>query len=265
MYNFLLQLPDIYLFLLISFSFIIISIIITLVVRVSVPSHIRSRDNAIIVGTSNLISLIYGILVGLSALYLINNISYTADAVQREANAIADIYHNSEWLSEPIKSTFEKKLTIYLNSVINTEWHLMQRGKEISNKNDFLISSMKKDAIDYHAANNTEQMLQRDILTNLQNLYNARQQRIHMSYSMLNPDLWVVIIIGTILTLCINYIYDMNFYLHLVTISAAALMTASMLFLLIALDGPFQGEFVIDSSSMQAVLTYIEQSSPSSK
>jgi len=88
----------------------------------------------------------------------------------------------------------------------------------------------------------------------LQNLYNARQQRIHMSYELLNPDLWIVIVVGTILILFITYIYDMNFYLHVITITATALMASSMIFLLIALDGPFQGEFAIKSDAMGAVV-----------
>jgi hypothetical protein len=52
-------------------------------------------------------------------------------------------------------------------------------------------------------------------------LYDARQQRIQMSYFQLNPEIWVVVVLGTILTLCINYLFGMNFYLHVFTVSAA--------------------------------------------
>jgi hypothetical protein len=259
MLSFLSQLPDFYLFLGISVTFIVVSITATLIIRLTTPAHTRSRDNAVIASTSNVISLIYGVLVGISALYLINNNNYTADAVQREANAVADVYRDSRWLPEPLKTKVQNKIKIYLTQVIQEEWPMMQKGKRITHKNDRVIDSIMGEVIQHSSLNNTEGILQKDILMNLKNLYDARQQRIHMSYSVLDPELWVVILIGTILTLCINYIYDMNFYIHLVTITAAALMTASMIFLLIALDTPFQGEFIIQPNAMRSVLAYMTE------
>lgn len=50
----------------------------------------------------------------------------------------------------------------------------------------------------------------------------------------------------------------MNLYMHIVTVAAAALMTSSMLFLLITLDRPFQGEFIIEPASLRTLLELIK-------
>lgn len=259
MFNFLMQLEDFYLFVLLSVTFVIVSILCTFMARRIIPSHVRAQDNAVIVGTNGLIGVIYGVLVGISALYLINNNSYTADAVQREANAVADVYRDSQWLPATVKNSIAKNLENYLHSVIDDEWPLMSKGLHVDNRNDFLINSMIAEVVNNLSTNNTELLLEKNILSNLQNLYNARQQRIHMSYELLDPDMWVVIIIGTILLLFINFIYEMNFFLHVVAVTSAALMASSMLFLLITLDGPFQGEFAIKPGAMQSVLLFMEQ------
>ena len=147
MYHFLMQLHDLYLFLFLSILFTLVSLALTCIIRRVIPAHIRARDNAVMIGTSGLIGIIYGVLVGISALYLINNNSYTADAVQREANAVADVYRDSQWLAAPIKASLDAKLATYLDSVINKEWPLMQQGKHIDNENDHLIGSMVSEVI----------------------------------------------------------------------------------------------------------------------
>jgi hypothetical protein len=57
----------------------------------------------------------------------------------------------------------------------------------------------------------------------------------------------------------INFLFGMNFYMHVITVSAASMMAASMFFLLITLDRPFQGEFVVGPDSFQSVLSAIEK------
>ena len=80
-----------------------------------------------------------------------------------------------------------------------------------------------------------------------------------MSFSALNSEVWVVILLGTILTIGINFLFGMNFYLHIFTAIAVGLMASSMLFLLVTLDRPFRGEFVIEPDSLAAVLQFIEK------
>lgn len=256
----LFRLSDITLFILLSCASIAISLIAIYVVKRCIPFHVRSQDNTVIGTTASLISVIYGVLAGLSALYLINNNSYASDAVQREANAVADIYRDSQWLKEPTRGIIQTQVKEYVTKVIQVEWPLMEQGSDVNNDGNFAIDNITNQLIHYSDIKNSESLLIHDMLDEVRLLYDARQQRIHMSYSELSPELWLVILIGTVLTLCINYLFGMNFYLHMVTVSAAALMTSSMIFLLIALDRPFQGEFIIEPDAFQAVLNFMDQS-----
>ena len=254
------RLSNLTLFFLLSCASIAISLAAVYVVKRYIPFHVRNQDNTVIGTTASLISVIYGVLAGLSALYLINNNSYASDAVQREANAVADIYRDSQWLKEPERAAIQTQVKSYVVNVIQVEWPLMQLGKQVNNNGDFVIDNITNQLIHYNDLKNSEALLVHDMLDEVRQLYDARQQRIHISYAELSPELWLVILIGTVLTLCINYLFGMNFYLHMVTVSAAALMTSSMIFLLISSDRPFQGEFIIGPDSFQGVLTYIDQS-----
>jgi hypothetical protein len=262
MFELLFQLSDIPLYLCISGVFVVVSLVAVMLVKNIIPLKERYNDNAAISNTAALVSVIYAVLAGFTALYLINNNSATDDAVQRESNAAADIYRDSKWLKDPSKTDLQNLVKEYITEVINVEWPLMRHGKEIElNKGSDLIDRITDKLINYSDTKtiaNSESLLLHDMLDEVRILADARQQRIHGSYSELSPELWVVILMGSIMTLGINYFFGMNFYLHLLTITCISLMVASMLFLLITVDRPFQGEFAIDPGSFQSLLKYID-------
>lgn len=259
MLDLLSQLSDATLFIVLSVFFVSVSIIGIILVKRYIPKDLRTADSAAIGYVSQLISMIFSVLIGLTALYLFNNNSYTANAVQQEANAVADVFRDSRWMKEPARSNIQQQVKEYVNNVIRVEWPLMRAGDMIDAAGDIYIDHMTNYLETYKADSQAELLVLREMLTALRNLYDARQQRIQMSHSELSPELWVVVILGTILTIMINYLYAMNFYLHLVTVGAAALMTSSMLFLVITLDRPYQGEFGIGPEPMEAVKAYIER------
>jgi hypothetical protein len=199
--------------------------------------------------------------VGLTALYLINNVSATADAVQREANATANIYRATKWLKNPTQTTIRTDIKAYLHQAIEKEWPLMEEGKTINIEDEFIIEHIANELHDYSVKNPTDTLLLPTLFNVLDDLYSARQQRIQASSAGINGEMWLVILIGTILTIVINYLFAMNLYLHIVMVGAAALMASSMIFLLITLDRPFQGEFVMEPDALRAVVAFIEKSS----
>jgi hypothetical protein len=252
------QLSDLAIFILLAGIAIVISIIAIFLVKKTMPLDFRYKDNSVIANTSSLINVLYGVLAGLAALYLINNNGYTSDAVQREASAVANVYRASLYLGGVNKMEIRNDIIKYLQDVINVEWPLMEQGKRIDEAGDEIIDKIYAEIHQSPHVNTSDVMQQLDVLQEVKLLYDARQQRINMSYQQLNPEIWVVVVLGTILTLCINYLFGMNFYLHLFTVSAAALMASSMLFLLVSLDRPFQGEFNIEPDAFRSLLAVIE-------
>lgn len=254
MFGFLFLLSDIELFFVLTIFITVISLIFISLLRNRLASETRSKNNTVIGNVANLISIIYGVFVGLMALYLLNNINFTTEAVLREANSLADIYRDSKWLKDPPRSRIQLQIKDYLTRLIDLEWPSMKRGERISRNGATLIENITNELINYHITTSSESLLVHDMLDDIKILYDAREQRIQMSYSELNTEIWIVILIGTFLIIFINYLYYINFYLHIVMISVVALMTSSMMFLLITLDRPFQGEFVIEPRQFMGLL-----------
>ncbi len=259
MVNLLYELSNVMLLIGLSAFFITFSIAVVLLLRLCTNPAILYKDNPVLGSISSLIGIIYGVLAGLTALYLINNISYTSDAILREANSVSNIYRDSIWFKEPMRQQMRQQTADYLQAVINVEWPLMKEGKRVNYEDNKMIMQMTNSLINYSKnMQPTDLLLVRDALEEVKSLYNARETRLHMSHYSLNSEIWVVIIIGTFLTLGINYLFGMNLYLHIFAVTVASIMAAAIIFLLVSLDRPFQGEFGIQPNAFKAVLNIVQ-------
>lgn len=257
MLDYLYKLSDLSIFVILAVITITVSVLSIFFSKRYILYRLKYRDNATIGSISSLIGIIYGVLVGFIALYLIDNNDHATDAVLREANAIANIYRHSQWLREPVQSELKGQLETYIDKVTRLEWPLMRGGKDVDVAGDYIIQNISNILKTYKSMNATDNFILQDLLTELKTLYNARHDRISMSSAQLSPEIWEVILVGTILIIGINYAFRVNFYLHLFAISAFAIMAASTLFLLVTLDRPFQGEFAIEPDAFQTLLTFM--------
>lgn len=257
MLNYLYQMDDVYLFILLSSFFIVISLIALFLIKWFFPLHLRYQDNAVIGCTSALITLIYGVIAGFATAHLINSNNLAVDALQREANSIVDLYRDSRWIGEPTKSVVQKDIKDYLNNIIDVEWPLMNQGKTVSHEGGKTINRISNELSHYKIQTGTDSVILSDMVVVIRNLFDAREQRKLASDASLSGTIWVVILLGSILTLCISYIFGVNFYLHIFVVSCSALIISSVLFLLISLDKPFLGSYAIGPEVYESLMLLI--------
>lgn len=259
MLGFLYCLSDFKLFALLAVFFVMVSIVAILAIKYFLPVRLRYRDNAVIGNISSLIGIIYGVLASLMSLYLINNINFASDAVQHEANAVTNIYIDSKELPPPMQASIQAKLKDYIENVQDREWPLMKNGRMVDRDGDHIIEGIINQIISYSKSAHSNSLLAHDMLAEVKLLYGARQQRINQSNSSLNIEVWVVVLIGTLLLIGINYFFKAGSSLHFIALGAAIIIASSMVFLLLTLDRPFQGDFAVEPDAFQSTLLSIEK------
>ncbi len=255
--NFMYTLPDFGVFFILVAFTVVVSFACIFINKKFIYRKLRYRDNAAISSISALIGIIYGVLVGFLCLYLITNQDHASQAVQHEANALENIYLQSTWMQQPSRDVLRQDLLNYVNEVINKEWPIMSSFKKIGLAGDRIILKILDDIKKFEPKSNSENIVFDNLSRSVNDLSNARHERILMSYSALAPELWEVVLLGTVLIIAINYAFRVNFYLHLFSTFAFAIMAASMLFLLVTLDTPFQGEFAVTADSIKDVSNLI--------
>lgn len=252
------KLSDVEIFVVLILVTLAISTITVLINKQFIWHRLSYKDNPTIGSIGGLIGIIYGVLAGIICLYLIDNNDHASNAVQQEATAAANIFRDSDRLKQPYQKMIQDDLHVYIDTVIKKEWPLMRDFKDVGQEGDVLIKKIFNDIKPYEPVTEAEKIILGDLYTEIKSLYAARHQRTYFSTTELSPELWEVIIIGTVLIIAINYAFRANLYLHLFGIVTFSVMASSMLFLLITLDRPFQGEFAVDPDAFEDVLKFVD-------
>lgn len=257
--NFLYQLSDNQVFLLMAFGSIAFSLLFIVLNKTFGFYKFKYIDNTTTASVASLIGIVYGVLAGFLCLYLLNNQDHASNAALEEGTAVANIYRESKWLKNPYQQKLQAELQQYINSTINVEWPAMGMGLQPGMENAYLINKMSDELINYPINTQRDSIVINNIKQELRALFKSRQERIEMSDSALSSGIWYVILLGTVLIIIINYAFRVNFSLHIFSLTAFALMAASVLFLMVTLDRPFEGEFIVEPDALKSALDMMKQ------
>jgi hypothetical protein len=104
----------------------------------------------------------------------------------------------------------------------------------------------------------TEQSSDLDQLYFMNNiLFDVHEERAAKVHLSLMPGMWLVLILGTILTLSMTTILGMEQRLHMACVIAASLMVSSVVYLVITVDRPYRGDFAVQPDTLIATLKFI--------
>jgi hypothetical protein len=99
------------------------------------------------------------------------------------------------------------------------------------------------------------------VLEQLSGLGDARRQRLLAAGEGLPTILWVVLIVGGVITVGFTYLFGSeNTVVHTLMVAALAMIISLTLFTVVALDHPFSGDIRIHSAAFEQVLERFHES-----
>jgi len=256
--------PSFLLFISIALLCVFISCVAIKLIDHYVPLKFRYQENPSTVSVSALLGIIYAVLVGFIVFYEFNYINKLEEAENSEAKAMFSIYRTAVILPEPNATQIRTLIFDYAQHTINYEWPNMQEGKPIDNSGTLLIENISKQIRSFknlHKLNPDVFKALNEISINTNALFDAHHARISQIHSVISPNIWFVLLLGSFLTLAVNYMLGMDFRLHMVSITFISLMIAAILYLVITLDRPYQGDFSVAPKTFIASLEYMMQNS----
>lgn len=265
MAGFIYNVPSFLLFALIGCFCILISYIAIRLIHIHVPLKFRYAENQATVSVSALLGIIYAVLVGFIVLYEFNNFNKIEDAEKAEAKTMFNIYRYAYVLPEPSSSKIRNLVLDYANNAIYKEWPNLEKGREINNNGLLIIENIANEIRSFknlHKLDADTLQALNQLSINSNALFDAHQERISKIHSIVKPNVWFVLLLGSFLTLAVNFMLGMEFRLHMVCVSFISLMISAVLYLIVTLDRPYQGDFAIEPSTLLATLEYITQKTP---
>ena len=198
----------------------------------------------------------YAVLLGLMLIAVWEQWNAAEEVTSDEANELAGIFYFAHALPQPEGRHIQELVRSYERVVVEEEWPLMAQGRSSPKAWDTLdelrgtILGLKPPKGAKHMG--YDQMRYEEILEQLHDLGNARRERLLAAEQGLPPILWVVLILGGVITVGFTYLFGLeNTLVHLLMVAALALIVSISLFTVAALDYPFKGDIRIHPSAYE--------------
>ena len=200
---------------------------------------------------------IYAVLLAFVIFVVWNQYDSAKAAVSQEVNQLDDLLRMSKGFSDPVHDKVRGAIHKYANVVIDEEWASLAHG-ERSPAAQHAIDDVWDIYRQIDPQATREIALYSESLTRLNDLSDSRRLRIHFSQDTVPIVLLVLLWFGAAVTIGFTYFFGLR------NLNSQQLMTAALtgviifiLFLIMALDNPFAGDFCI---SKEPFLTLLHRS-----
>ncbi|MEY2700766.1 MAG: hypothetical protein RIQ52_1521 [Pseudomonadota bacterium] len=230
--------------------------------RLSSSMRISNDSNEGVNGFFAGVGVFYGLLLGLVAVATWDAYEGVSNLVSKEASEIASLYRDVSSFPQPEKSQMQAYLREYLVYVIEEAWPAHQQG--IRPGGGTRIMTLFQGVLtSFHPVSLEQQALQAEAMRAFNQLVEATRLRVDAVDSGLPPILWIVVLVGAILSIFMTYFFHFSdITLHLVLTGIMGIFIGLMFFLIFAIDNPFRGDQGVSSESYLLILNDLDNLDP---
>jgi hypothetical protein len=218
-----------------------------------VSFELRGRNNESTQAVIALVGTAYAVLLAFVAVAAWQSFTDADKIVDAEASLIGNLHRDTTGLAPEKAQPIRAHLESYVEQVVMVEWPLQQQGAVGSlgwrSLEDVhaLIARLDPQTLGEFA-------IQAELLRGLNSLYGARRTRILASGAAVPLTVWVILTLGTVLSIGYTYVLGIDsLRLHYAMTASAAIAMALVFVLILALDRPFRGELSVSTEAYENV------------
>ncbi len=230
-----------------------------ILVHLSVPHPIRRAHNEVAGFTIAVIGVIYAVLLAFIAVAVWEDFRKADALVQTEANLVGNLYRDTVGLPDPLATGLRHTLFVYAETVVQDEWPALAGGHVEDAAGWQLLDKFHLSMAQFRPADPGVQVVDAEMFSSLNALYDARRGRFHAAEEELPPILWWNLIAGAGLTILFSYLFGVpNFAMHVVMVAMLGASIALVLSLIILLDNPFRGQNHVSAAPFERLVKTVE-------
>ncbi len=197
--------------------------------------------------------VLYSITLGLISVAAWENFGDVENKVSVEAAAVASLYRNVDSYPEPMRTELTGLVRDYTRQMIDVSWPEMQRGIVPRGAAPLLLRFQKTLAA-YNPATEGQIILHRESLYRFNQVVEARRLRLDCVEWRLPTILWVVVLVGSLMSFVLMWLLVAESkLLHDVLTGIMAVLLGLLIFFLVTLDLPFEGQHSVGPDSLELV------------
>ncbi len=193
--------------------------------------------------------VIYGVLLAFSVSIVWGQFNQVAEEVQQEVSSLLVVAQLSSYFPESLRNNVKKDLQIYIQAVLNREWHSMRTGKS-DLQSQIYFDQLQSDLLKYKPQNLAESIVSTEILRHISEARNARRMRLFHADVSVPGAVWVILIAMGLLIITLPLFFGMEHRWSQAIITAGLTgMITAILLLIALLDNPFGKDLHIDKKA----------------
>ena len=200
------------------------------------------------------IGVIYAVLLAFAIIVVWERFNHAESDVATEAGAAAIVFRLAQGLEAAHDAAIGKATTAYLKAAIDKDWPAMEKG-ELSRETTQALNRIYDAVLKFHAVDTSEGVVIAEILRNLDQLSEARRERLVAATGIVPDIIWIVLIGGALLTIGFTFFFGTaNLRAQSAMSGALSLLIFGGLMTIIVIDHPFAGPVKVRPEPIAAVL-----------
>jgi uncharacterized membrane protein len=219
-----------------------------------VPSERRVGQNDVAGFIFAVLGVAYAVLLAFVVIAVWQEYKTAQTNLESEAHELAGVYFLASRLPEPERTRIQDLARRYGRVVVEEEWPMMERGKT-SPRADSLLRQLTLKILEFDPHTKGEQVLYELEQTQLHDAADARRSRLLEVREGIPNLLWVVLVVGGVITVSFTYLFGLKSNLaHALMVAALTLLICGILFTIGEFNYPFSGVVEIRPDAFKEVL-----------
>ena len=219
-----------------------------------VPPALREEHNDVAGFIYAVLGVAYAVLLAFVVIAVWQNYETAKTNVDTEANELAGVYFLASQLPEPQRTHVQDLARRYARVVVEEEWSMMEQG-QTSPRADSLLRQLRSKLLEFDPHTKGEQVLYERGLTQLHDASDARRSRLLEVREGIPNLLWVVLVVGGVITVSFTYLFGLKSNrTHALMVAALTLVICGILFTIGEFDYPFSGVVEIRPDAFREML-----------
>jgi hypothetical protein len=233
-------------------GFVLVALLAGYLVARFTSAEIRTAHNDRAGFILAVIGVIYAVLLAFIAIGVWERFQQAEARSYEEAGALATVYRDAGSFKDGVR--LRALLHAYALSVIRIEWPRMRRGAK-SELSSALLEAADREVQALPADTPRLADVQAQMLAAMDTALMDREARLTIDSGGINGIMWVVLIVGAIVTVAFTYLFGFDRTLmQVLMIGGLSFLIGLVLFLILALDYPFRGSIAVEPEAFRALL-----------
>jgi hypothetical protein len=233
---------------------VLVAVVGLLLVQRLVPPERREEHNDVAGFIYAVLGVAYAVVLAFMLIAVWQDYNTAQTNVESEANELAGVYFLASRLPESERTHVQDLARMYARVVVEQEWPMMEQG-QTSPRADSLLRQLRFELLEFDPHTRGEQVLYERGLTDLHNAIDARSSRLLEVREGTPNLLWVVLVVGGVITVSFTYLFGLKSNVaHGLIVAALTLLICGILFTIGEFNNPFSGPVEIQPEAFREVL-----------